>query len=92
MNINYKNEVKKIFLNNRIKIINSELDYIIIEIKENDGIKDFFEIDNIIKIMEINIKIKIFILFNFLKEENYLLVKEKFNQFKMKELKFSFYS
>ncbi len=78
MNINYKNEVKKIFLNNRIKIINSELDYIIIEIKENDGIKDFFEIDNIIKIMEINIKIKIFILFNFLKEEN-LLVKEKFN-------------
>ena len=46
LTIVYNNKEKMIPLKNRIKITNKTLDYTIIEIKENDKIEEFFEIDN----------------------------------------------
>ena len=41
----YKKQEKEIKLNNRKKFTDEELDFTIIEIKQEDNIKDFFEID-----------------------------------------------
>lgn len=43
--ITYKNQEKIIDLENRKKITNADLDYTIIEIKDKDGINDYFEVD-----------------------------------------------
>ena len=48
--MNNDSEIKEINLNNRIKYTNKEYDITIIEIKEEDNIKDYLELDeNIIK-------------------------------------------
>ena len=43
-----KNDIKKLNLNNRIKYTSKEYDTTIIEIKENDEIKDYLELDDLI--------------------------------------------
>ena len=48
INIEEENEIKEINLNNRIKYTNKEYDITIIEIKENDNIKNYLELDMII--------------------------------------------
>ena len=50
INIEEENEIKEINLNNRIKYTNKEYDITIIEIKENDNIKNYLELDD--KIIE----------------------------------------
>ena len=50
INIEEENEIKEINLNNRIKYTNEEYDITIIEIKENDNIKNYLELDD--KIIE----------------------------------------
>ena len=50
ISMNNDSEIKEINLNNRIKYTNKEYDITIIEIKEEDNIKDYLELDeNIIK-------------------------------------------
>jgi len=50
INIEEENEIREINLNNRIKYTNEEYDITIIEIKENDNIKNYLELDD--KIIE----------------------------------------
>ena len=50
INIEEENEIKEINLNNRIKYTNKEYDITIIEIKENDNINNYLELDD--KIIE----------------------------------------
>ena len=45
ISINNNKEIREIDLNNRIKYTNKEYDITIIEIKEEDEIKDYLEID-----------------------------------------------
>ena len=47
ISINNDNEIKEIELNNRIKYTNKEYDITIIEIKEEDKINNYLEIDRI---------------------------------------------
>ena len=48
INIEEENEIKEINLNNRIKYTNKEYDITIIEIKEEDNINNYLELDEII--------------------------------------------
>ena len=46
--IKEENKIKELYLNNRMKYTNEEYDITIIEIKKNDDIKDYLELDNYI--------------------------------------------
>ena len=48
INIEEENEIREINLNNRIKYTNEEYDITIIEIKEEDNINNYLELDDII--------------------------------------------